>query len=96
MKALLLEQHEGRIAAEIQEIAPDRLPDGDVTVEVGWSGLNYKDALAITGKGKIVRNFPMVPGIDFAGTVVDSKDHRFRRGQQVVLTGWGVGETHWG
>ncbi|MDV5138561.1 oxidoreductase [Chimaeribacter arupi] len=96
MKALLLEQHEGRIAAEIQEIAPDRLPDGDVTVEVGWSGLNYKDALAITGKGKIVRNFPMVPGIDFAGTVVDSKDHRFRPGQQVVLTGWGVGETHWG
>ncbi len=58
--------------------------------------LNYKDALAITGKGKIIRNFPMIPGIDFAGTVRTSEDPRFHAGQEVLLTGWGVGENHWG
>lgn len=94
MKALLLEQQ--GTPARVQEIDAARLPEGDVTVQVAWSGLNYKDALAITGKGKIVRNFPMVPGIDFAGTVRESRDSRFRAGQQVVLTGWGVGENHWG
>jgi acrylyl-CoA reductase (NADPH) len=58
--------------------------------------LNYKDGLAITGKGKIIRNFPMVPGIDLAGTVVSSEDSRYQAGDKVVLTGWGVGENHWG
>ena len=72
------------------------LPQGNVTVDIQWSSLNYKDALAITGKGKIIRNFPMVPGIDFAGTVHTSDDARFTPGQQVLLTGWGVGENHWG
>ncbi|HEJ9096302.1 MDR family oxidoreductase [Serratia odorifera] len=96
MRALLLEQQDEHTIAQVQDIDNDRLPDGDVTVEVNWSSLNYKDALAITGKGKIVRNFPMVPGIDFAGTVVSSKDQRFKEGQSVVLTGWGVGENHWG
>ncbi|WP_374483405.1 alcohol dehydrogenase catalytic domain-containing protein, partial [Klebsiella pneumoniae] len=61
-----------------------------------WSSLNYKDALAITGKGKIIRQFPMVPGIDFAGQVKESRDPRFVPGQAVILTGWGVGENHWG
>ncbi|MCS3406902.1 MDR family oxidoreductase [Serratia sp. AKBS12] len=96
MRALLLEQQGEHTIAQVQNIDSDRLPDGDVTVDVNWSSLNYKDALAITGKGKIVRNFPMVPGIDFAGTVVSSKDQRFKEGQSVVLTGWGVGENHWG
>ena len=67
-----------------------------MTVDVHWSSLNYKDALAITGKGKIIRNFPMIPGIDFAGTVRASEDPRFHAGQEVLLTGWGVGENHWG
>lgn len=77
MRALLLEQHGEQIISQVQDIDDDRLPEGDVTVDVNWSSLNYKDALAITGKGKIVRHFPMVPGIDFAGTVRSSKDPRF-------------------
>jgi acrylyl-CoA reductase (NADPH) len=96
MRALLLEQQGDQTLAHIKDISSDMLPDGDVLVDVNWSSLNYKDALAITGKGKIVRNFPMVPGIDFAGTVRESRDDRFKEGQSVVLTGWGVGENHWG
>lgn len=96
MQALLLEQQDGKTLASVQRIDDSQLPQGDVTVDIQWSSLNYKDALAITGKGKIIRNFPMVPGIDFAGTVRASDDARFQPGQQVLLTGWGVGENHWG
>ncbi|KMJ44886.1 oxidoreductase [Xenorhabdus khoisanae] len=95
MKALLLDQHE-TLSASIQDIDTSQLPSGAVTVDVHWSTLNYKDALAITGKGKIIRQFPMIPGIDFAGVVHHSEDPRFHVGQHVLLTGWGVGETHWG
>ncbi|CFQ42143.1 MULTISPECIES: MDR family oxidoreductase [Yersinia] len=96
MRALVLEQTDGRTTAEVREISPSQLPAGNVTVDVNWSSLNYKDALAITGQGKIIREFPMVPGIDFAGTVHSSEDPRFHVGQSVLLTGWGVGENHWG
>ncbi|MDI3426866.1 oxidoreductase [Enterobacter cancerogenus] len=96
MQALILEQQDGKTLASVQAIEEGRLPEGDVTVDIDWSSLNYKDALAITGKGKIIRNFPMVPGIDFAGHVHTSEDPRFHAGQQVLLTGWGVGENHWG
>ena len=96
MQALILEQQDGKTVASVQAIEESRLPEGDVTVDIDWSSLNYKDALAITGKGKIIRNFPMVPGIDFAGRVHTSEDPRFHAGQQVLLTGWGVGENHWG
>ncbi|MER1538485.1 alcohol dehydrogenase catalytic domain-containing protein, partial [Enterobacter hormaechei] len=96
MQALILEQQDGKTVASVQAIEENRLPEGDVTVDIDWSSLNYKDALAITGKGKIIRNFPMVPGIDFAGRVHTSEDPRFHAGQQVLLTGWGVGENHWG
>lgn len=96
MQALILEQQDGKTLAAVQDIADSQLPQGNVTVDIAWSSLNYKDALAITGKGKIIRNFPMVPGIDFAGTVHASEDPRFHVGQQVLLTGWGVGENHWG
>lgn len=96
MQALILEQQDGKTLAAVQDIAESQLPQGNVTVDIAWSSLNYKDALAITGKGKIIRNFPMVPGIDFAGTVHASEDPRFHVGQQVLLTGWGVGENHWG
>ncbi|HAS1033311.1 TPA: oxidoreductase [Enterobacter cloacae] len=96
MQALILEQQDGNTVASVQALDESRLPEGDVTVDIDWSSLNYKDALAITGKGKIIRNFPMVPGIDFAGHVHSSEDPRFHAGQQVLLTGWGVGENHWG
>ena len=96
MQALLLEQQDGKTLASVQTLDESRLPEGDVTVDVHWSSLNYKDALAITGKGKIIRNFPMIPGIDFAGTVRTSEDPHFHAGQEVLLTGWGVGENHWG
>ena len=72
------------------------MPAGDVTVRVEYSTLNYKDALAITGKGPVVRQFPLVPGIDFAGTVEESSNPGFKRGDKVLLNGWGVGESHWG
>ncbi|MBN3343362.1 oxidoreductase [Pectobacterium brasiliense] len=96
MQALVLEQSDGLTHAQIREIDAEQLPTGDVTVDINWSSINYKDALAITGKGKIIRNFPMVPGIDFAGTVRHSDSDRFSVGQPVILTGWGVGENHWG
>ncbi|MEC5341954.1 MDR family oxidoreductase [Brenneria populi] len=96
MKALVLEQQDGNTLAEVKDITLPSMADGDVLVDVAWSSLNYKDALAIAGKGKIVRQFPMVPGIDFSGRVNRSNDPRFVAGQSVILTGWGVGETHWG
>lgn len=96
-KALLLTQPAPREThAECVEIDESRLPEGTVRVAVSHSTLNYKDALAITGRSPVVRQFPMVPGIDFAGTVIDSEDERFRPGDAVLLNGWGVGETHWG
>lgn len=96
MKAIVLEQVDGKTLAHVQQTDLPAAAPGDVRVDIDWSSLNYKDALAITGKGKIIRNFPMVPGIDFAGRVNRSDDPRFSAGQEVVLTGWGVGENHWG
>ncbi|MCD2262136.1 oxidoreductase [Dietzia aurantiaca] len=83
-------------SAEVADVSPAQLPEGDVTVRVACSTLNYKDALAITGRGSVVRSFPMVPGIDFAGTVEESTNPDFAPGDRVVLNGWGVGERHWG
>ena len=95
-KALVLEQQDAKTHASIRQLTVADLPAGDVLVDVAYSSLNYKDGLAVTGKGKIVRQFPMVPGIDFAGTVAESASERFRPGDAVILTGWGVGENHWG
>ncbi len=95
-KALRLDRVDGQLRAELTELDEGALPPGDVTVAVAYSSLNYKDALAVTGRGPIVRNYPMVPGIDLAGTVEASGDVRFRPGDRVLLTGWGVGERHWG
>jgi acrylyl-CoA reductase (NADPH) len=95
-KALLLEQAEGAPRVSITELDDTRLPEGEVTVRVAFSTLNYKDGLAITGKGPVVRKWPMVPGIDFAGTVEASDDPGFKPGDKVLLNGWGVGENHWG
>jgi acrylyl-CoA reductase (NADPH) len=95
-RGLLIDKQDGQQTAVVQPLSDDALPEGDVTVRVAWSTLNYKDALAITGKSPVVRRFPMVPGIDFAGTVEASADPRFVVGSPVVLNGWGVGEVHWG
>ncbi|MBD1565792.1 oxidoreductase [Vibrio sp. SA48] len=94
--ALILNQQDKRTLAAIEQIDESQLPEGDVLIAVDYSSLNYKDGLAITGKGKIIRNFPMVPGIDLAGKVIESQDERYQAGDEVVLTGWGVGENHWG
>jgi len=96
-KALLTRKSEdGVVASAVEILDDDRLPEGDVTVEVDWAGLNYKDGLCLTGQGGLVRNYPHVAGIDFVGTVRDSSDDRYRKGDAVVLTGWRVGEAHWG
>lgn len=97
MRALLLEQDDdGAVTHTIGDLADDRLPDGDVTVAVEYSTVNYKDGLAITNASPIVRSYPMVPGIDFAGTVLSSDSESVKVGDRVVLNGWGVGEQHWG
>jgi acrylyl-CoA reductase (NADPH) len=95
-RALVLDQQDDAVTATIQELPTDALPEGDVLVAIAYSSLNYKDGLAVTGQGRIVRSYPFVPGIDMAGTVVESQSPAFRPGDQVVLTGWGVGERHWG
>jgi acrylyl-CoA reductase (NADPH) len=95
-KAILLTQADGATEASLTELDDDALMPGDVTVDVDWSTLNYKDALAIRGAAPIVRRFPFIPGIDFAGTVRRSEDGRYRAGDPVLLTGWGVGERHSG
>jgi len=95
-KALVLEERDGQVTSSIQQLERDRLPEGEVLVRVAYSGLNYKDGLALAGKNKVVRFYPMVPGIDFSGTVEESTSPQFKTGDRVVLTGWGVGERHWG
>ena len=95
-KALVLSRQDDRVTAAVEEVDEARLPEGDVTVAVEHSTLNYKDGLIILNKSPLVRSFPHVPGIDFAGRVVDSADPDWRPGDAVVLTGWGVGERQWG
>jgi acrylyl-CoA reductase (NADPH) len=95
-KALLLEEHDGAVRASIQELPATRLPQGDVTVAVEYSSLNYKDGMAIKGLGKLVRQYPHVPGIDLAGSVLESESAAYKPGDKVILTGWRVGEWHWG
>ncbi len=82
--------------ASLTELSEDDLMEGDVTVAVAYSALNYKDGLAITAKAPVVRRFPLIPGIDFAGTVIRSENRAFKEGDQVILNGFGVGETHHG
>lgn len=95
-KGILITKDESAYKAVFQAIDESVLPEGDVTVKVEWSTLNYKDGLAITGKSPVVRRFPLVPGIDFAGTVSESTNPAWKAGDQVILNGWGVGETRCG
>ncbi|MBR9866229.1 MAG: oxidoreductase [Oceanospirillales bacterium] len=94
--ALVLEQEEGETLAAVKQLDLSDLPDEDVLVKVSYSSLNYKDGLAITGSGKIVHKFPMVPGIDLAGVVAESRSPQFQAGERVIMTGWSVGERFWG
>lgn len=95
-KALLVTLVDGETQADFVELDDEALPPGDVLVKVAYSSLNYKDGLAVTGKGKIIRAFPMVPGVDLVGTVEESESPEFRPGQWVVAAGAGLGERHWG
>ena len=96
-KALIVEKSEdGKTFASVQDMTEDKLPEGEVTVAVDYSTVNYKDGLCIGPGGGLVRNYPHIPGIDFAGTVESSEDPRYKPGDKVVLTGWRVGEAHWG
>lgn len=95
-RAIVVDKTDQGYGAALREVDETELMDGDVTVRVTHSTVNYKDGLAITGKAPVVRRFPMVPGIDFAGTVDASSHPDWKPGDAVVLNGWGVGETHWG
>jgi len=95
--ALVVEKNgESEVSAVVQSLTEDQLPAGNVTVAIEYSTVNYKDGLCMQAGGGLVRNYPHVPGIDFAGTVESSEDSRYRPGDKVVLTGWRVGERHWG
>lgn len=94
--AYILEEKDGRVCASFTDLSAAQLDPGEVVIRVAWSGVNYKDALAATGKGKIIRRFPCVGGIDLSGEVVESADPRFRRGDRVLATGYGIGVSHHG
>ncbi len=95
-KAIVIEKADGGTKAALTDFDETNLMDGDVTVRVEYSTLNYKDGLAVTGKGPVVRRFPMIAGIDFAGTVETSSHASWKPGDKVILNGWGCGETHLG
>jgi acrylyl-CoA reductase (NADPH) len=94
--ALLISKTDDGQTVELKQLDEAELPEGEVLIDVEYSTLNYKDGLAITGKGPVVRKWPMVPGIDLAGTVRESSSSAYKAGDKVVLNGWGVGEGHWG
>lgn len=96
LRAIVAEEIDGKVRGRLKELTVDDLPEGDVLVAIAYSTLNYKDGLAVTGTGRIARSLPMVCGIDFAGTVVESTASDYRAGDKVVLTGWGLSETRWG
>lgn len=95
-KAILIDKQDGAQSVRVAELDEEQLPEAPVTVRIEYSTINYKDGLAITGKSPVVRKFPMVPGIDFAGVVETSTSDAWRTGDRVLLNGWGVGEGHWG
>jgi len=94
--ALVVRETDDGPSSAIERLTDADLPEGDVLVDIDHSSLNYKDGMALTGKGRIIRSFPMVPGIDLSGTVAESESDRFAPGDPVILTGWSVGERYWG
>ncbi|MEQ8807078.1 MAG: MDR family oxidoreductase [Rhodospirillales bacterium] len=95
-KGLMLEETDGKVSSSLQDIDDARLPEGDVTVAVKYSTVNYKDGMVINGLGRLVRDYPHVSGIDFSGVVEASDNPDYKPGDEVILTGWRVGEVHWG
>ncbi len=95
-KAILIDQENGKHSAHLADINESQLPEGDVTVRVEYSTVNYKDGLLITGVVPLIKKFPMVPGIDFAGVVEESKNSKWKPGDKVLVNGYGLGERHWG
>ncbi len=95
-KAIFIDKTDAGQTTELRELDDAMLPEGDVTIDVQYSTINYKDGLAITGSGPVVRRWPMVPGIDLVGTVSQTDSAEFKAGDTVLLNGWGVGEVHWG
>ncbi|TMO03691.1 MDR family oxidoreductase [Pseudoalteromonas sp. S558] len=96
IKAIVINKEDNNYSASLSTIENSELPNENVSINVLYSTLNYKDGLAITGKGPVVRSFPMVPGIDLVGTVTNSTSDEFKNGDNVILNGFGVGEKHWG
>ena len=96
IRAIVARENDGRISGQLEELSLDQLPDEDVLVEVGYSTLNYKDGLAVSGVGKICRSLPMVCGIDLAGTVLESRSSEFKPGDRVLVNGYGLSEKYWG
>jgi len=94
--AILIEKTEDGQTCGLKQLPESELPEGDVLIDVAYSTINYKDGLAMTGAGPVVRRWPMVPGIDLVGTVSETSSDEFKVGDTVLLNGWGVGETHWG
>ncbi|WOF42519.1 oxidoreductase [Sphingopyxis indica] len=94
--AIMVDKTEGGQSVAVKSLAEDELPDGDVSVDVAYSTLNFKDGLAITGRSPVIRKYPMIPGIDLAGIVTESRHPDWKAGDMVVLNGWGAGEVHWG
>ena len=95
-KALVLRQKDGKTVSAVEQLTINDLPEGDVLLSVDYSSINYKDSLAVTGTGKIVRTWPIVPGIDLTGTIIESDADSYKPGEKVLLTGWSVGEQYWG
>jgi acrylyl-CoA reductase (NADPH) len=94
--AMMLREEDKKTRAAIEKLSFDALPGEDTLVKIEYSTINFKDALAVTGKGKIVKTWPLVPGIDFSGEIVETSNPNLQAGQKVVLTGWSVGEKYWG
>lgn len=94
--ALVVRETDDGTTSAIEQLTDADLPEGDVVVDIDYSSLNYKDGMALTGAGRVIRSFPMVPGIDLSGTVASSESDRFAPGDPVILTGWSVGERYWG
>jgi len=95
-KAIVIKQQEDEVTYGVEQISEDQLSQGDVLVKVAYSSINYKDMLAVQKKGGVIRDYPMIPGIDFSGTVVHTADGRFQEGQKVVVTGFEMGMSHTG
>ncbi|WBL36523.1 alcohol dehydrogenase catalytic domain-containing protein [Tepidiforma flava] len=93
-RALVVDKQGDAFSVAVRDLSEADLPPGDVTIRVHWSSINYKDGLALSPGGRVIRSYPMVPGVDLAGVVLESKDIRFAPGQEVIVTGYDVGVSH--